>query len=223
MKNRTNNNSVDKVLAEVKVFAQENNISNKEMAQILNIPYNTLRAWFYPNAKTMPSTKYFMKMKTFLNTQKESQIDDLWANIIEWWKDQHQFKSMKELSEKIGWTEEELARYFNTMKTPPKLVIDKIAELIGLETPIKSLNREEVIKRIEKVKFLLILLEDELEWFRDGPEEIRDVLREELDFTDIGYISSLMTMLSDENKFKRWLTLTTNRFNYFKKRGSGRT
>lgn len=219
MKNRTNNNSVDKVLAEVKVFAQENNISNKEMAQILNIPYNTFRAWFYPNAKTRPSTKYIMKMKTFLNTQKESQLDDLWTNIIEWWKDQHQFKSMKELSEKIGWIEEELVSYFKTKNTPPKLVIYKIAELIGLETSIKSLNREEVRERIEKVKYLLIFLEDELEWFRDGTQEVRDILREELDFADIGYISSLMTMLSDENKFKRWLTLTTNRFNHFKKRG----
>jgi len=59
----------------------------------------------------------------------------------------------------------------------------------------------------------------EEKWFRDGSKEARDILREELDLSDIGYISSLLTMLGDEDKFKRWLTLTTNRFNFFKKKG----
>ena len=74
---------------------------------------------------------------------------------------------------------------------------------------------KEAQRRTEKVKYLLLSLEQELRWFRDGSKEARDTFRE-LDSYDIGYISSLLTMLGEEDKFKRWLTFTTNKFQSFK-------
>jgi hypothetical protein len=35
-------------------------------------------------------------------------------------------------------------------------------------------------------------------------------------------LSSLLTMLSDESKFKRWLAATTNRFTSFQRKGGRR-
>jgi transcriptional regulator with XRE-family HTH domain len=69
-----------------------------------------------------------------------------------------------------------------------------------------------------RVKELLILLENELSTFRDGAPSARDAFRNELDPDDVGYISSLLTMLGDEEKFARWRELTTNRFNRFRKK-----
>ena len=102
---------------------------------------------------------------------------------------------------------------------PPKLVVEKIAKTVGFEIPALDLILQEAQRRTEKVRHLLLFLEEELRWFRDSSKEGRDIFRGELDFGDIGYISSLLTMLDDEEKFKRWLTLTTNRFNFFKKKG----
>jgi hypothetical protein len=77
---------------------------------------------------------------------------------------------------------------------------------------------EEAKHRTEKVKYLLLLLEDELRWFRDNNPRAREEFRKELDAYDIGYISSLLSMLTEEDKFKRWLALTTVRFQSFKSR-----
>ena len=71
--------------------------------------------------------------------------------------------------------------------------------------------------RTEKVKDLLIKLEKELRFFRDGSREDRDCFRK-LSVYDIGYISSLLTMLCEEDKFKRWVVFTTNKFRSFERR-----
>lgn len=70
-------------------------------------------------------------------------------------------------------------------------------------------------RHTEKVKWLLLLLEDELRWFKDGPSEGRDVLRKTLDPFDAGYVTSLLTMLQDEDAFNRWRSLSTNKFGRF--------
>lgn len=71
-------------------------------------------------------------------------------------------------------------------------------------------------EKAEKVKYLLLLLETELRYFRDGKPEDRNVFRKILDSGDIGYISSLLGMLGEENAFQRWKSLSTYRFKAFK-------
>lgn len=88
----------------------------------------------------------------------------------------------------------------------------------GTPHPRETADIPEITRRTEKVKRILLLLEDELRWFRDGDELRRKVFRDCVDPDDAGYLSSLLIMLGDEGKFKRWSALTTNRFNYFKKR-----
>jgi len=88
-----------------------------------------------------------------------------------------------------------------------------------LEKITSLLMTEEGHARAVKVKLLLLLLEDELRWFKDTSVAAREALREELDPADIGYISSLLSMIGEEDKFQRWLVLSTYKFNYFKKAG----
>ncbi len=79
----------------------------------------------------------------------------------------------------------------------------------------------EAKRRAQKLKLLLLLLEDELRWFRDGRPESRAAYRADLDAYDIGYVSSLLSMLTDEEKFQRWKALTTHRFRSFRRRPKG--
>ena len=160
-------------------------------------------------------------MEKFLESRKETETywKDLWMKILDWWETQHRYSTIQELADEIGWDVQNLSNYFQNKETPPKLVIEKIAKTIGFEIPALDLILQEAQQKTEKIKHLLLFLEEELRWFRDGSKEIRDILRQELDPSDMGYISSLLAMLGDEDKFRRWLTLTTNRFNFFKKKG----
>jgi transcriptional regulator with XRE-family HTH domain len=86
-------------------------------------------------------------------------------------------------------------------------------EIIGAYQQVTESRR-----RVEKVKYLLLLLEDELRWFRDNSRDAREIFRKELNASDVGYISSLLTMIREEDKFERWLALTTIQFQSFKGR-----
>ncbi len=102
---------------------------------------------------------------------------------------------------------------------PSEEYIAKIEEfLLKKERPEVYALIQEARHKAEKIKYLLLLLEDELRWFRDTEPRMRDEFRKELDAYDIGYISSLLTMLTEEDKFNRWRVLTTARFNSFKRR-----
>jgi hypothetical protein len=126
------------------------------------------------------------------------------------------------LAEEIGWTADGLRVFLEEDVTPPRLVIERLAELLRLQSPPARSSMREATRRSERLKALLNILAEELAWFRDGPTEAREVFRRELDPFDAGYLSSLLNMLFSEDKFHRWLQLTTNRFNYFKTKGSRR-
>jgi len=217
-----NKKSVEQLLIDIDNFSRKENLSKKGMAQKLNIPYMTFKNWFQKGrVKRNPSPTYIKRMEKFLESQKKTVTYwlDLWAKILEWWETQHRYSSVRELADEIGWDVQNLNSYLQNKEMPSKLVVEKIAKTIGFETPTLDFVVQEAQRKAEKVKHILLFLEEELEWFRDNSKEARDIFREELDLNDIGYISSLLTMLGDEDKFKRWLTLTTNRFNFFKKKG----
>jgi len=77
----------------------------------------------------------------------------------------------------------------------------------------------EAEKRAEKIRLLLILVNEELTWFREGSRGKRDCFRRAIDQGDAGYVSSLLIMLGEEDKFERWSALTTHRYKSFKKAG----
>jgi transcriptional regulator with XRE-family HTH domain len=216
-----NKKSVEQLLTEIDNFSQIKRISKRKMAQKLGIPYETFRKWVQKGkSRKNPSSEYIEKMEKFLKSQKETDTywRDLWMKILEWWKSQHRYSTIRDLAEEIGWDVQSLTKHLQNKEMPPKLVIEKIAKTAGFE--ISSLDSlfQEAQQRIVKVKYFLLLLEYELRWFRDGSKEGREIFQKTLDPSDIGYISSLLTMLGDEGKFRRWITLTTNRFNFFKKK-----
>ena len=79
--------------------------------------------------------------------------------------------------------------------------------------------QEEAKLRTGKIRQLLLQLERELRWFRTEIKA-RENLRKELYDPyghDVGYISSLLLMMAEEDRFQRWQALTTTRFSSFKR------
>lgn len=217
-----NKESIEQLLKKIDYFFRTRNFSKREMAKKLNIPYSTFKKWFQKGkVKRSPSPTYIEKLEKFLESQKEVEEywQELWMNILEWWETQHRYSTVREFADEIGWDSQNLTKHLQNKERPPKLVIDKIARTVGFEIPALDFLVKEAQRKTERIKYLLLLLEDELRWFRDSSKEAREILREVLDLSDIGYISSLLTMLGDEDKFRRWITLTTNRFNFFKNKG----
>lgn len=132
--------------------------------------------------------------------------------------------SRRELAHKLDIPYNTVKKWLATGKSrrePSKEYADRIKVFLSsMEKPEQYEQYRKLIEesrhKTEKIKYLLLLLEDELRWFRDGNPAARDIFRKELDSSDIGYISSLLTMLSQEDQFRRWLALTTIRFQSFK-------
>lgn len=146
--------------------------------------------------------------------------------------------SRRELAAQIGIPDSTMRAWYAKRPRPPSGAnLLRLSEFIqeGSHRPLEPKSRPSVSPAIEarlplqpteararatRVKVLLELLAEELGWFRDGSAESREVFRSRLDAFDAGYVSSLVTMLFDEDKFKRWLELSTNRPRLFK-RASG--
>jgi len=61
------------------------------------------------------------------------------------------------------------------------------------------------IERATRIKTLLIKLTDELEFFKQKPESVRRTFRKVIPGEDIGYVTTLLRALYDEDQFQRWL------------------
>jgi len=139
---------------------------------------------------------------------------------------QRVLEKLDRLCQTKGWTRKTLAsrlgiplgtveKWFIEGSSPSK----REPSLAHLEKIHDLLTFEEAHERAENLKYLLLLVERELRWFRDSSAAAREVLRQELDTADVGYISSLLAMIGEEEKLGRWLAFTTYKFNYFRKRG----
>jgi hypothetical protein len=65
--------------------------------------------------------------------------------------------------------------------------------------------RDDPSERATRIKILLIKLADELEFFKQKPEPVRRIFRKEIPGEDIGYVTTLLRALYDEDQFQRWL------------------
>lgn len=208
-------------LAAVENARQQEGLSRQQLATRLGIPSETFRRWFHKNAPRLPSAAHLSRLESYVaNSRGElSGWDSVWDAILHWWQTQHKYASASDLAHEIGWDGDNLAQCLKGGTSPPRLVVERLARSVPISTPTSPAQVGEAKRRSERLKALLILLHEELVWFRDGTKELREVFRSELDPFDVGYLSSLLAMLSDESRFKRWLSATTNRFASFQRKG----
>lgn len=128
--------------------------------------------------------------------------------------------SRPETARQLGIPYKTFQKWFGEKRRLPiKGHLEKIESFLDSPSPAPELDLPEAESRTEAIKHLLIALEIELRHFRNAGKAEREVFRKLLNQEDIGYISSLLSMLGDENRFKRWLTLSNYRFQGFKKGG----
>jgi hypothetical protein len=213
---------IQALLSKLDKLVRERGIGRRRAAARIGVPYNTLKKWFSQTRQRMPSPENLTRLKSFLNSLQaaESEPRQAWGRVIEWWKTQHRYRTVADFAEEIGWETASLRDSLEKSLTPPRVVVEKVASLLSIPFGTQAIQLDLAERKTERIRFLLLLLEEELRWFRDGPLEARQMFRKNLDPMDIGYLSSLLAMLGEEEAFKRWLTLTTNRFNYFKLKGN---
>lgn len=66
-------------------------------------------------------------------------------------------------------------------------------------------------ERAARIKMLLVSLADELEFFKQEPESARRIFRKTIPGEDIGYITTILRALYDEDQFQRWLLFSDYR------------
>jgi transcriptional regulator with XRE-family HTH domain len=210
-----------KALEAVETARQQNGLSRHQLADRLGIPFETFSRWFQKASKRLPSAAHLRRLDAYLShTQTEqTEWNSAWEAIRAWWQTQHRYSSVSVLANEIGWDPGQLGYCLKGGAVPPRLVVERLAEILRIPMPKTLPELGEAKRRSQRLKTLLILLHEELAWFRDGPEAVRTVLRTELDPFDVGYLSSLLAMLFDEAKFRRWLVATTNRFASFQRKG----
>lgn len=87
------------------------------------------------------------------------------------------------------------------------LVIGKaITQLGKLLTRSSTLD---VVTHVQAVEDTLYTLNDELEFFKEGSPHSREILCQRLSGPDVGYVTTLLKALFDEEKFQNWLAMTT--------------
>jgi len=208
-------------IVRLEAFAKEKGLSKREIARRIGIPLKTVEKWFSKTKRRIPSPDNLSKLKRFIQSweSEENAPKKVWQEVTDWWNTQHRYRDVDAFAIDLGWDAKSLRECIEKGLTPPRVVVEKAAALLLMPFPQRQLALDTVEGKVLRIKTLLLILEEELRVFRDGPKEAREVFRKELDALDVGYVSSLLVMLGEEDSFKRWLTLTTNRFNSFKKKG----
>jgi len=118
-------------------------------------------------------------------------------------------------------SEEEVSQVeLPTPQRPEKLEIpwNNVGEqLIAIGKAVAQLGKllirssaSDVAEKVEAVETALYTLSDELEFFKEGSANSREILRRRLSGPDVGYVATLLKALFDEEKFQNWLAMTTH-------------
>ena len=117
------------------------------------------------------------------------------------------YKTQSEISKATNINEKSIGDYFTARNKPSQerwlLLRDALfKESINIFKDEKSNFQQtnEATHSIDRLKAVLILLKDELEYFKDSTPEIRNILKEHIPGPHMGYLASLLTSLYDENQ-----------------------
>lgn len=125
------------------------------------------------------------------------------------------YKYQAEIAKVTGINNKTLSGYFTASQKPPqkkwkllRIVLFEEVDKVKSEKKIKPQQINEAEHSAEKIKSIVFLLKDELEYFKESSPEVREVLKEFIPGPTMGYISGLLTALYDENQleiFKNFL------------------
>lgn len=101
---------------------------------------------------------------------------------------------------------EEFKHKIEELRSKPNAVKRNIPK--GAKTLPQIMAREskkDYYKQANKIKKLLVSLTHELEYFKQAPESSRETFRKVVPGIDVGYITTLLRALYNEDQFQRWM------------------
>ncbi len=124
-------------------------------------------------------------------------------------------KSQSDVAKATGINIKSIGDYFTARYKTPQKKWNLLREVLFEENkqikPIKSSNGksiEEVNHVAERLKALIFLIKDELEYFKNASEEERDILKSHIPGSDIGLLAGLLTALYDEDQLQAFKTFS---------------
>jgi len=126
------------------------------------------------------------------------------------------FFKVSELAKAAGFKRQTLGDYLYARHKPPKDKWMILRELLvgkhmDIETTIVSKEAAELSlarKKAERLKALIFLMMDDLEFFRDSTPQTRKILNQIIPGAEVGYLTGLFSALYDEDQLKIWLTFS---------------
>jgi len=115
------------------------------------------------------------------------------------------YKTQTDISKITSINEKSIGDYFTARHKPSQERWTLLREALFREGSSESLTikqASETIHSIERFKAILILLKDELEYFKNSTSENRRILKEQIPGNQIGYLASLLSALYDENQLE---------------------
>jgi transcriptional regulator with XRE-family HTH domain len=181
----------------------------------MEIPTNvTLNEWF----------KKQTKWKSRADFAREIEINE--STLGDYFKGRHQPspENRQKLFKATGLecfkpTEEEVPQVEPLIPQTEKWEVpwnDVGQQLVVIGQAVAQLGRllgrpstSDVAARVQAVEDTLYTLNDELQFFKEGSPHSRGILRRRLSGPDVGYVTTLLKALFDEEKFQDWLAMTT--------------
>jgi len=115
------------------------------------------------------------------------------------------YKTQADVSKVTNINEKSIGDYFTARNKPSQERWSLLRQALFMEGANESFTikqANEIIHSIERFKAILILLKDELEYFKNSTSENRKLLKEQIPGNQIGYIASLLSALYDENQLE---------------------
>lgn len=124
-------------------------------------------------------------------------------------------KTQPDVAKATGINVKSIGDYFTARYKPPQekwvllrevlLIKDKEIQMTKI---LEGVKLEEAKHLSERLKALLFLLKDELDFFKYSSPEARNVLKSCISGSDIGLLAGLLTALYDEDQLKAFKTFT---------------
>jgi hypothetical protein len=124
-------------------------------------------------------------------------------------------KTQSDVAKATGINEKSIGDYFTARYKPPQKRWDLLRKVLFIEDkiikPTKSFEGkklEEAKHLAERLKALLFLIKDELEYFKNSSPEARNILKLYIPGSDTGLLVGLLTALYDEDQLQAYKTFT---------------
>ncbi len=136
-------------------------------------------------------------------------------DLKRWMRSQGRYKTIRELEKPTGIPYSSLKDYFSGAAAPAGERLERLAALTGVSSLLRLVPGQprEAVKpaagssdqMARAVLMTLHRLLDELNFFKRGGSVDRAVLRRVVPARDVGYVTTLLKAMYDEDQFQTWL------------------